>query len=69
MQLVSAEKDETAGITVKLREMEVSKTTALAVESEKVFSARAIITTFHKDTEMRFTTRKTDTGILIWREA
>jgi hypothetical protein len=69
MQLVEATKDENTGITAKLRSMEISKTTALKVDQDEAPSARAIITGFHKNTEFRFTTEKTDDGILIWRTA
>lgn len=69
MQLVEVEKKETTGITAKLRAMKVSKTIALEVDSEGMLSARAIITSLHKDTKLRFTTQKTVTGILVWRTA
>ncbi len=81
MQFIEVEKQEQNGISVKLRTMDVSKTTALEVEMTDVPTVRTMISRFHKNTAMRFETEKTivvkDTpegkvnipGILVWRIA
>lgn len=69
MQLVEAEKGESTGITATLRKMEISEKVALEVSEKDAPSARAIITYLHRTTDFKYTTQKTESGILVWRTA
>lgn len=69
MQFIEIEKKEDMGITSMLLKMDASPSVALEVAEKDVTSARSIITRLHNTTDLRFTTQKTETGILVWRTA
>jgi hypothetical protein len=69
MQFIQAEKKEKIGVTAFLNNMEISNSIALQINQEDVDTARSIIGRIHRETSLRFTTKKTGTGINVWRIA
>jgi uncharacterized protein (DUF2249 family) len=67
MQLIEAEKTDFISSTERLRQMEVSPKQALEVARDDAPSVRTVISRLHAETEQRYTTKKTKSGILVWR--
>lgn len=70
MEVVAAKIGEPTGVintTDTLKRLRVSKSQALNVELSDAQSVRTIISRLHRETDFRFKTTKTPTGILVWR--